>query len=195
MNYVKAVEVDIAKKKCITPTGIASYPHLFKAHSFQGGAPKFSLELRFSKKDDLSPLKKAAHWAAVERWGEDKANWPKRLRSPFKDGDEKADEKPEYEGLIYIRASSKTQPGIVERDGVTEIITADKLYAGCYARAELIAFAYDTAGNVGIGFALLNVQKIKDGEALGGKRKAREVFEAVEVEDDEWGGGEEDEVF
>jgi hypothetical protein len=52
-------------------------------------------------------------------------------------------------------------------------------YAGCFARAEIIAYAYDQAGNKGIGLSLQNVQKLRDGDRLGGRKDAADVFDAV----------------
>jgi hypothetical protein len=55
----------------------------------------------------------------------------------------------------------------------------DEFYAGCFARATIRAFAYDKNGNKGVSFALQNVQKLKNGEPFGSKRKAEDDFEAV----------------
>lgn len=177
------VKVDIQKKKCITPVFRASFPNIFTAKSYKDQKAKFSITQLYPKSTDLSPLKQAAHWACVETWGEDKSKWPKKLRSPFRDGDEKED-LDGYKGMIFVNASSLKAPGVVDAQLQPFLNEAD-FYAGCYARAELIAFTYNESGNVGVSFSLQNVQKVKDGEAFGGRRRAEDVFEAVEtVEED-----------
>jgi hypothetical protein len=71
------------------------------------------------------------------------------------------------------------RPGIVDAN-LQEIISEDDFYSGCYARATLTAFAYDKLGNKGVAFGLQNIQKLKDGEHLSGRKNAESDFEAVE---------------
>lgn len=177
-------DITIEDKKCMTPEFRTSYPNVFKAKSFEGQEPKYGLTMLFSKKADISKLKKAAFNAAVEKWGEDKAKWPKKLRLPFRDGDaEKADMKG-YPGHIFVSASSKQKPGVVDQRREA-ILDEQAFYAGCYARATLIAFAYDRAGNVGVSFSLQNVQKLRDGERFSGRKAAEDEFDAVEDASDD----------
>lgn len=137
----------------------------------------------FSKSTDLKSLKNAAHNAATEKWGP-KEKWPKNMRMPFRDGNEKGDLQG-YEDMIFVSASSKLAPQVVSSkkvDGQFPRLTKDdeQFYAGCYARATLIAFAYDTMGNKGVSFSLQNVQKLRDGEAFSGRKNADDEFESVE---------------
>jgi hypothetical protein len=135
----------------------------------------------FDKSADLSSLKKAALNAAIEKWGP-KEKHPKNLRSPFRDGSERADT-PGYDDCIFISASSKNQPGLVNQKR-QPILNERDFYAGCYARAEVLAFAYDKAGNKGVSFSLQNIQKLRDGEAFSGKKSAEKVFDEVEDDSD-----------
>lgn len=175
--------VDIKAKKCTTPVFRASYPHLFKPNtSFEGQEPKFGITMLFPKNADLSGMKKAAQNALIEKWGSDKTKWPKKLRNPFRDGDAEKDSE-EYKGVWFISATSKKQPGVVNQQLepiISESTDSDGFYAGCFARATLIAFAYDTAGNKGVSFALQNVQKVKDGKPFSGRKSASEDFEVIE---------------
>lgn len=175
-------KMDIEKKKVSgrdCPEFRVSFPHVFEKHSgFEGQEPKFSVVMLFSKKADLSALKRAVQNAAIEKWGP-KEKWPKNLRMPFRDGNEKSDLQG-YKDTIFISASSKQRPGVVDqrREPITE--ESEGFYAGCYARASLIAFAYDTAGNKGVSFSLQNLQKLRDGEKFSGRRSAEEDFDSVE---------------
>lgn len=190
-------KMDISLKKVITPEFRASFPQLFEAKSFQNQDAKFSVVMLFDKKTtDLKAMKKAAANAAIEKWGADKAKWPKNLRDPFRDGEEKADMEG-YKGCTFVSASSKAEnrPGLVD-ENVERIMDKSKFYAGCYARAELIAFAYDVSGNRGISFSLQNVQKLRDGKPFSGRKNAEDVFDKVEkAEDSEesYGGDSENE--
>jgi hypothetical protein len=176
-------KIDIALKKCVTPEFRVSFPAIFKPKAFDNQEAKYSLVMLFDKKEDLKSLKKAALMAAEEKWGPDKAKWPKPLRMPFRDGDTRS-EMQGYPGTIFVSASSKTQPGLVDQR-LQRILSEQDFYAGCYARAEIIAFAYDTKGNKGISFSLQNVQKLRDGDSFSGRKKAEDVFDAVEDSSDD----------
>lgn len=171
-------KMDIQKKKVVTSEFRVSFPAIFQPKAFENQEPKYSVVMLFDKKTDLKSLKSAAFNAAAEKWGKDKTKWPKNLRLPFRDGDERADT-PGYENTIFVTASSKTQPGLVDQ-GLRPILDPKDFYAGCYARAEVIAFAYDKAGNRGVSFSLQNLQKLRDGESFSGRKDASDVFDAVE---------------
>jgi hypothetical protein len=176
-----ADKMDIKKKRCVTPEFRVSYPAVFRAKSYEGNEAKYSVTMLFKKNVDLSALKRAAHNAAIEKFGP-KEKWPKGLRMPFRNGDEK--EQQGFKGTIYVGASSKNKPGLIDR--LKEpIINEEDFYPGCYARAEIIAFAYDNKGNRGVSFALQNLQKLRDGENLSGRKKAEDVFDAVEDDGDD----------
>lgn len=170
-------KMDIKEKKCMTPEFRVSFPQVFEPKAFQGQEPKYSVVMLFDKKTDLKALKDAAFNAAKEMWGE-KAKWPKNFKMPFRDGDEKADQLG-YAGKIFVTATSKKRPGVVNQK-LDDIVNKEEFYAGCYARAVLIAFAYSKAGNAGVSFALQHVQKLRDGEKFGGGKAARDEFSVVD---------------
>ena len=158
----------------MTPEFRVSFPAVFKPKRQKGDAtsePKYGLTMLFPKGADLSKLKRAAEEAVKEKWG-DKP--PKNLRSPFRDQGEKEYEGYE-EGAVFVSASSKQKPGLVDRQR-QDIIDETEFYPGCYARATLRAFAYDTNGNKGVAFGLNNVQKLRDGDPLGGRTRAQDDF-------------------
>lgn len=178
-------ENSVDAKKCITPKFRVSFPNLFKPKAFEQQEAKYSITMLFPKSVDLAAtaggknsLKQAALNAAAEKWGADRAKWPKNLRLPFRDGNEKS-EMQGYAEHVFVSASSKMQPGLVD-EKLLPILNEKDFYPGCYARAELIAFAYDKAGNKGVSFSLQNVQKLSDGEAFSGRKDAGDVFDAVE---------------
>lgn len=186
-------EIKIEDKKVMTPKFRVSFPNVFTAKSFENQEAKFSLTMLFEKTTDLAGLKKAAFNAATEKWGP-KEKWPKGLRMPFRDGNEKSDLMG-YENTIFVSASSKQRPGVVDQKRAPIAETDGTFYPGCYARATLIAFAYDKAGNRGVSFSLQNVQKLADGEAFSGKKKAEEEFDSVEDESDDASAYETEDAF
>jgi hypothetical protein len=168
----------------ITPEFRVSFPNVFKPQMPMNGAagdPKYGLSMLFKKGEDLSALKALANEACVEKFGADKTKWPKNLRNPFRDQGEK-DLDGYEEGAIFCTATGRLKPGLVNARN-DDIIGEDEFYPGCYARAQITAFAYDTTGNRGVAFGLHNIQKLRDGEALGGRQSASAVFGAVDTPD------------
>lgn len=156
---------------------------------------EFSLVAIFPKGADLSKLEAAVKAAAEDKWGPDPKKWPKPLRSPFRKNEEMATKDEEgnvlkndkgglilpdgYEdGGFYIRVKSKQKPGLIDSNK-EDIIDQSQFYAGCFARATVSAFAYDQKGNRGISLWLQNIQKLADGEPIGGRPKAQDEFEAI----------------
>lgn len=174
----------VGEKKVITPMFRVSFPHVFSPQKpMQDGAEaKYSITMLFDKSTDLKALKKAADIAGIEKWGADKSKWPKGIKTPFKDGDDKEDLMG-YAGTTYVTARSKSMPGLINASK-EDIIDESEFYAGCYARASMIAFAYETKVNKGISFALLNIQKLKDGEKFSGKMSAQDDFGDMEVKEE-----------
>lgn len=173
-------------KRVITPLARLSYPNLFRPAKAlnEGDSEKYQCELIFPKGADLSALKAAAALAVKEKWPN---GAPKNLRNPFRNGDEEREGKDGYEGAIFIGARSKDKPGIVVGPNRSPCTTESEVYGGCYVRASVTAYAYDTKGNKGVSFALNNVWKIRDGEPFGNARTAEQEFEDVEVDADAFG--------
>ena len=164
--------------KVITGLVRFSYVNIFKSRAFTDGQDaKFSICLLIKKSDTktLDAVQDAID-AAIEdgiasKWG---GKTPKNLHLPLRDGDaERADEAPEYEGMMFLNANSTSKPGIVDED-CNDILDPDEVYSGCWGRASINFFAYDNHGNRGIGVGLNNVQKLKDDERLGGARVSAE---------------------
>lgn len=170
----------------ITPEFRVSFPNLFRPSKIdENSEPKYSVTMLFKKGEDLKLLKQAAAAAAKEKWGDDV---PKDLRSPFRNQGEK-DYDGYEEGAIFITCSSKSKPGLVNQK-VQPIISEEDFYAGCYARAEVVASAYGGKGTKfkpGVTFYLQNVQKLRDGDPFSGRNKPENVFESVSGGDDVFG--------
>lgn len=170
-------KMPIEMKKVITPEFRVSFEHVFDAHAFKGAEAKYSITMLYDKSADLAAMKKAVRNAAVEKFGPDWKN--KGLRLPFRNGDEKTD-MDGYAGKIFISASTKQRPQVIDAKKSPLTKEDGAFYSGCYARASLIAFAYDHLGNKGVSFSLQNVQKLRDGERFSGRKNAVDEFDSVE---------------
>ncbi|MBT9671780.1 DUF2815 family protein [Secundilactobacillus kimchicus] len=175
--------------KVITGKARASFVHLLEPDAFEGQDPKYSVMLLIPKTDKATLTKiKSAQKAATEAGKSSKFNGklPANLKTTLRDGDEEMDteERPEFKGMMFINVSSKTKPGIVDAQ-LNEIMDASEIYSGMYVRASINFYAYNTAGNKGISAGLNNVQKVADGDFLGGRSKAEDDFDDWEDDSDD----------
>jgi hypothetical protein len=93
----------------------------------------------------------------------------------LRDGDTDRADDEAYANSYFINVNSNTKPGIVDGD-LNPIMDQSEFYAGCYGRASIVFFAYNTNGSRGISAALQNLQKLEDGEPLGGKSRPEDDF-------------------
>lgn len=164
----------------LTPEARFSFPSLFRPTKPKNAKPeqkeKYGVTLLFKKGEDLTILKEAVVEVLTEKFGT-KDKWPKNIRLPFRDQGDR-----EYEGYeagaTFIGALSTQKPGVVNARN-EYIEDESQVYPGCYGRATLRPFWYDNSGNKGVSFGLQNVQKTRDGEALGGRMRAEDEFDAV----------------
>lgn len=176
--------------KIINPTKVItgpntrwSYANVWQPKSINGGAPKYSVSLIIPKSDTVTVEKvKTAINAAYEE-GESKLKGNGKsvpalsvLKTPLRDGDTERPDDPAYANAYFINANSATAPGIVDADR-QPIIDTSEVYSGVYGRASINFYAFNSNGNKGIACGLNNLQKIRDGEPLGGKSRAEDDFD------------------
>lgn len=166
-----------------------SYAHLFEPHAIEGNEPKYSVSVIIPKsdKETLTAIKEAVEQAkknGVTKWG---GKVPANLKTPLRDGDVERPDDEAYKNSYFLNASSKRKPGIVDQN-VQPVLDATEVYSGCYARLTLNFYPFSASGNKGIAAGLGNVQKLADGEPLGGFTRAEDDFEAVETAADDFLG-------
>ncbi len=71
----------------------------------------------------------------------------------------------------------------VESGVATISLNRSEVYSGVYGRASINFYAFNSNGNKGIACGLNNLQKIRDGEPLGGKSRAEDDFATYDDED------------
>ena len=172
---------DITQTKVITGKGRLSYAYVWEPREQDGQEPRYSTSFLIPK-SDKETLKKitdaieaAKAKGAAKKW---EGKTPANLKLPLRDGDEEADEKGEaYRDHFFFNATSKDAPGIVDAHR-NPILDKAEVYSGCYARLSINLYPYNTNGNRGVAVGLNHIQKIADGEPLGGARgKAENEFD------------------
>lgn len=160
--------------KVITGKVRFSFCHIFEPDVPQnGGDPKYSVTLLIPKSDTatLQKIQQAMDEARemfVQKNGVN--SLPAKYNHTLHDGDGMKDNGdefgPECKGHYVIRVRSKQKPIVVDKDR-QEIIDPGEVYSGCYGRAAIKFFGYNTKGSKGISATLLSVQKLCDGEPFG----------------------------
>ena len=166
-----------------------SYANVWEAKSINGGTPKFSVSLIIPKSDTATVAKVKAAIEAAYHEGEAKLKGNGKsippltsIKTPLRDGDLERPDDPAYANAYFINANSATAPGIVDADR-NVILTRSEVYSGVYGRASINFYAFNSNGNRGIACGLNNLQKIRDGEPLGGKSRAEDDF-ATDLDED-----------
>ena len=175
--------------KVITGEARLSYANLWEPKSINGGAPKYSVSIIIPKSDTRTIVKIKAAIEAAYREGETKLKGNGKtvpalsaLKTPLRDGDTERPDDEAYVGSYFINANSATAPGIVD-SGCETIFERSQIYSGVYARASVNFFAFNSNGNKGIACGLNNIQKLRDGDPLGGKSRAEDDFATAEDDD------------
>ena len=166
-----------------------SYANIWEPKSINGGAPKFSVSLIIPKSDTKTIEKVKTAIEAAYREGESKLKGNGRsvpalsaIKNPLRDGDTERPDDEAYANSYFINANSATAPGIVDAN-CSPILERSEVYSGVYGRASISFYAFNSNGNKGIACGLNNLQKIRDGEPLGGRTRAEDDF-ATDDDDD-----------
>lgn len=166
-----------------------SYVNVFKPREDKNGRLKYSVTLLIPKSDTetLQRINAAIQSAAQKgldgAWG---GAMPPQLPTPIHDGDGVRESGepygPECKGHWVITASSnENHPPEVVDGQLNKILDQSAVYSGCFARVNINFFPYGggtTGFKKGVGCGLGPIQKIADGDALGGSAPSAEsVFE------------------
>ena len=170
--------------KVITGKVRASFVHIFEPQSVNGSDPRYSCSFIIPKSDaeTIGKIRAAieeAKQSGVTKWG---GKIPPNLKLPLRDGDIDRPDDPNYANAYFVNANSTTAPQIVDR-AVQPILDRAEVYSGCYARVSINFYAFNSNGNRGIACGLGNIQKVRDGEPLGGRSSAADDF-STDFDDD-----------
>ena len=174
-----------ATTKVVTGIVRLSYANVWEPASINGSKPKYSVSLIIPKGDtktitDINAAIDAAIQEGAAKFGGKIPN-KAALKLPLRDGDIERDDDA-YKGSYFVNANSTTAPEVVDRS-LQRILDRNEVYSGCYARVSINFYAFNSNGNRGIACGLGNIQKVRDGEPLGGKTSAADDF-ATDLDDD-----------
>ena len=176
-------------KAITSPDTRWSYANVWEPKSINGGAPKYSVSLIIPKSDNktLAKIKAAIEAAYKEGKAKLKGNGKSvpalsAIKTHLRDGDTERPDDPAYANAYFINANASSAPGIVDVDR-NPILTRSEVYSGVYGRASITFYAFNSSGNRGIACGLNNLQKVRDGEPLGGKASAEDDFSTDEDDD------------
>ena len=166
-----------------------AFTNVWEPKSINGGTPKYSVSLIIPKSDKKTIERVKAAIEAAYKEGESKLKGNAKsvpalstLKIPLRDGDAERPDDPAYANAYFVNANSATAPGIVDKT-CQPILDRSEVYSGVYGRASINFYSFNSNGNRGIACSLNNLQKIRDGEALGGKSRAEDDF-ASDPDDD-----------
>ena len=177
---------EVQLTKVVTGKVRFSYLHVFEPSAIEeGGEKKYSCSLIIPKTDKATLGKIGKAIEAAKEAGKAKLGGkiPANLKTPLRDGDEERPEDEAYENAYFLNANAKTKPGLVDK-ALNPIMDQEELYSGCYGRASVTFYAFNTSGNKGIACGLNNLMKLEDGENLGGRQSAENDFAEYAEGDD-----------
>ena len=167
-----------------------SYVHLDAPYANPNNAnaePKYQVTALMPKSDVQSKARfDAAYQAAVQKGVAEKWNGvqPPVIACSIHDGDGVRPNGepfgPECAGHWVFTANSKNPVSMVDAS-MNPIVQKGEIYSGCYARVCISLFAYANTGKRGIGIGLEAVQKLRDGDPLGGGVSVADAFGGAPV--------------
>jgi hypothetical protein len=172
--------------KVITSEVRFSYPNVFEPAAMEGQTPKYSVALIIPKTDTKmvaeiqAAIAEALELGKAAKFG---GKIPAVWKNPLRDGDIERPDDSAYVGAYFLNANSTNAPGVVDA-AVKPILNRSEFFAGCYGRAGITFYAFNTNGSKGIACGLQNVQKLRDGERLSGGSSAEEDFGAPSAAND-----------
>lgn len=169
----------LSPTKVITGIVRLSYANVHEPKSINGGTPKYSVSLIIPKSDTktIAAINAAVDAAIEEGRGKFGGKIPNKaaLKLPLRDGDIDRPDDEAYANSYFVNANSNSAPEIVDK-ALNPILSRSEVYSGVYARVSVNFYAFNSNGNRGIACGLGNIQKIRDGEPLGGKTSAADDF-------------------
>lgn len=171
------------------------YPHLLTPHKAPGSeSPKYSVEIHFdpNKPADVALLNELEAAFRAELTGAGKAQAIDAMERPFKPGDsvnaERAKKgkgpRPEIVGKYVMRASSGSQPPVVDRSR-QPILDATQIFGGCICHVAVDLYWFNAPTNPGVFTGLKGCQLISNVNVTpiggGSAPSAEELFDVIEA--------------
>jgi hypothetical protein len=186
---------ELSKQTFISPKMRVSYPYLTKPKQDErrkSADPKFQFEGLIPKKDikEWMPIFEHCKKVAAAKFGDKFKLTPDMVfvdaDKPNRKGNVPSDRNPSYKDHYILRCRSAFKPAVVDqrKNTLTDEQIESFVYAGCYVRAQVNAYAYDVDGNAGVAVGFNAIQKVADGEPMSSRRDPSSIFDAVDTGED-----------
>lgn len=163
----------------LTPTAVVVYPRV-DGKADKEGKVQYSVTLVIPKSANIAELEtlvKETREAKFPKIAE------KLLLLPILDGDLKDTDKYPFMADSWVINCKSNFPFTIVNDKKQEILDLkSEIYGGIKGRAVVTAYGYDFKGKKGISFGIQALQKLEDGEKIGGFN-AIELFSSTEALD------------
>jgi hypothetical protein len=169
------------------PAVRASYVNVFEPTAYEDGDPaKYSCTAILDKEDHASTIRdmeRTMRKMAKAAFG---GKVPATLKLCLRDGEEKEDKDGYGPDVMFIKATSKKRPVVVDRDGSALDESDDVIYSGCYIHMSIRLWVQDNKYGKRINAHLRAVKFVRDGEAFSGDDvDPDEEFEDMEEMDED----------
>ena len=167
-----------------------SFANIWEPKSINGSDEKYSVSCIIPKSDKKTltkihnAIEAAKEEAKSKKWG---GKIPGNLKTPLRDGDIDRPDDEAYAEAMFLNATSKDAPQIVDRK-VQPILDAMECGSGDYCNVSVNFYGFNANGNRGVAAGLGNIQLIKHGERLAGKASASSDFEEIEGDEEDLAG-------
>lgn len=166
-----------------------SFAHVFKPQKSKDGKgdPKFNCSFLLDKstktgKENIAAMKEAMREVREAKWGDN----PPKLKAEkmcLRDGDN--EDWDGYAGMMYVSASNKRRPTVIDRDKTPLTEEDGVIYSGCHVHGIVRVWAQDNEHGKRINASLEGIKFVKDGEAFGAAPLSEDAFDAFDDDDDE----------
>jgi hypothetical protein len=164
------------------PSARLSFPSLFNMASFGGESTgKFEATFILDKKEHAKQIEEIE--GAIAKLQKELKVKLASDKLCLKDGDEM--ERPEYQGKMTIKASTKKRPMVINRDKTPITEDDNVVYAGCYVNAIITLWAQNNSYGKRVNAQLDGVQFVRDGEPFGDGGISVDQFDGFDDGDDD----------
>ena len=167
-----------------------SYVNVWEPKSLNNGPERYSISLIIPKTDietvnDINNATQAAYESGIAKLKGNGRSVPplSAIKTPLRDGDIERPDDEAYANSYFLNANANNPPGIVDANR-KPIMERSEVYSGCYGRASITFYAFNSNGNKGIACGLNNLQKLRNGEPLDGHTRAEDDFADFDEDDD-----------
>lgn len=156
-----------------------SYVNVIDPKPDKDGKITYELSLIIPKDstDNINAIKKAVSDTIIRDGARFNGKDPYKIKKfhwPLKDGDEDYPDNPEYANSYYVKAKSPKPVTVIDQTG-KQLTSRSEFYSGCYGRASIMFYGYNNE-STGVTCRLYYLQKLKDGEPLGGVSSIEDDF-------------------